>query len=106
MNRLARAEWTVETTGTVHILAVLRLLLLAHTVDVISRNFGVFGSSEPSESHGLSHHCFHLILVRILLEVNIHFIFHMRAIGVSSIVAIPRVSAARSTVIFIASRRG
>lgn len=67
-------EWPIETACAVHVLAVLALLLLAHTVDIVPRNLGIFGGSESGKTHALSHHRFHLILVCVFLEVHFHFL--------------------------------
>ena len=50
-----RTEWSVETTGTIHVLPVFRLLLLQHTVNIVSRNFGLLGATEAGEAHRLPH---------------------------------------------------
>lgn len=56
-------EWPVEAALAIHVLSVFDLLLLAHTIYVISGNFGVFGGSESAEAHRLAHLRFHLIFV-------------------------------------------
>lgn len=99
-----RTEGSVETTGTVHVLAVLGLLLLAYAGDVVSRHFGILSGSELDESHTSAHHLFHLVLVGVLLEIHIHLLFEAmgawRAIGLPSIKWRPRVSSIRLTIDF------
>lgn len=99
-----RTEWSVEPTSTVHVLAVLDLLLLAHAVDVVSRHFGILSGSELGESHTSAHHLFHFILVGVLSEIHIHLLFvamgAWRAIGLPSIMSRPRVSSIRLTIDF------
>lgn len=102
-----RTERPIETARAVHILAVLARLLFAHTVDIVSRDLGVFGRPEPGESHALSHHRLHLILVGVFLEIHVHFLRVTTSTGRtvcgSSIFSRVWVFAIRPAVTFIAS---
>lgn len=90
-------ERPVESTLAVHVLSVLNLLFLAHTVDVVPGNFGVLGGSESGEAHRLAHLCLHLILVCVGVIVQIHLVFivirRLRTIGLPRIFSRPRISA-------------
>jgi hypothetical protein len=48
-----RAQRPIESAHSVHILAILRLLLLPHPIYLISRHFGILRRLEPREPHQL-----------------------------------------------------
>lgn len=101
-------ERSVETASTVHVLSVLRLLLLAHAVDIVAGNLGILRSPESRETHTFSHHCFHLVFVSIFFKVHIHFFLMIgpwRAIRLSPIISGPRILAIWSAIASVSSRR-
>lgn len=51
-----RAQGPVESAHPIHVLPILRLLLLPHTIDVISRDFFILGALERDEAHHFLHH--------------------------------------------------
>ena len=65
-NLPARAQWPVEATDPIHVLPVLRLLLLPHTVDVVARHFGLLRAPET----GKAHHSPHLRCLGIFVHVH------------------------------------
>jgi len=42
----ARTKWSVESSHTIHILPILRLLLLPHPVDIVSRHLRLLRAPE------------------------------------------------------------
>jgi len=53
----ARTKWSVESSHTIHILPVLRLLLLPHPVDIVSRHLRLLRAPEARKTHHLPHQC-------------------------------------------------
>lgn len=47
----ARTERAVESSHTIHVLAVLGLLLLPYATGIVANNFGVLGRAKTSKSH-------------------------------------------------------
>lgn len=77
-----RTQRPVESTDTVHVLSVLGLLVLPHTVQlVVSRHFCVFGTPEADETHHSLHRGL-LVLIGIDHLSRRFFSFHWFAIAV------------------------
>lgn len=68
-----RAKRPIETSSTVHVLSVFRLLLLPNTIDIVARYLGVFRGSEFRESHAFAHQRIHIIFI-LSTRIHIHFI--------------------------------
>lgn len=70
----ARTQRPVETSHTVHVLPILRLLLLPHPIHIIARNLLILRRLESREAHGLTQlgHLSLLIVVAVAIRVPIY----------------------------------
>jgi hypothetical protein len=68
----SRTERPVESSLTVHVLSVHCLLLFPHTVDVVSRHFGILRAPEFRKTHGLAHQCLHFIFFDRYIRLQLH----------------------------------
>lgn len=87
-----RTQWPVETTHTVHVLSVLRLLLLPdRIIPVVAGHFGVVRAAEAREAHQ-SLHLLRLLITAVLI-VHIHRVLAARCNAIRPRQYAPRVLA-------------
>jgi hypothetical protein len=92
------AQWSVETSNTVHVLPVFGLLLLSDSVDVVSWHLGVLCAFERGETHHLPKQSIFVVFIwhNIFVAIGSRFFINLHSLqfGLSGL-------GAQGTLVFI-----